>query len=385
MYTKETQVQNEKLRLQLLSLSDPTRWDNTEAQTRASIGKYEEDDRLSRVDTVYLVGHGTSLATAMNAEFLFVRVAGVQARAVAAYEFRTYPDYYMLHPDRTLVIGLSCSGNTESVVRCLEMARNRGALTMCISGSGDIRTAAVSDYRVCAHTEIEKESDMTAYSVSHLYILFGALQAAMLLGRKRGVLDSEQNSYWEQQWTDLKAAMRDLPVLFKTMGDVVQEYEEDDMHNVIALGTGPNYGTAQEGALKICEFAWIFGACEELEDFAHGRFREIDGKIPLFIIAPHANNGRKTLDLLAGCEIAHTHTYIFAEEKLPQFDNFDAQYIPMPHIKEEVLTPFLYVYPLWYFGFHYRCRQQELVGERRFGLLATDINYDAYLKRHENK
>ncbi len=385
MYPTQTQIQNEKLRLQLLSLSDPACWDDTENRTRQTISRYKDDKELARVEMVYLIGHGTSLATAMNAEFLFTRLAGVPARAVAAYEFRTYPEKYLVHADRTLVVGLSCSGNTESVVRGLEQARNLGALTMCISGSGDIKAAAVSDYRVCAHTEVEKEGGMTAYSVSHLFILFGALQAALLLGQKRGFLDADQVNYWEQQWLEVKKAMKELPVLFKTMGDVVSGYEESQLHNLAVLGTGPNYGTAQEGALKICEFAWIFGACEELEDFAHGRFREIDGKIPLFLLAPHANNSRKVLDLLAGCEIANTRTYIFAEEKQPQYDSFDAQFIQMPHIEEEVLTPFLYVYPLWYFGFHYRCRQQELVGERRFGLLATDINYDAYLKRHENK
>ena len=55
----------------------------------------------------------------------------------------------------------------------------------------------------------------------------------------------------------------------------------------------------------------------------------------------------------------------------------------MPRIQEECLTPFVYVFPLWFFGFHYRSRRQALVGERRFGLLATDINYDAYCKRRD--
>ena len=94
--------------------------------------------------------------------------------------------------------------------------------------------------------------------------------------------------------------MSTLPELFEKMEGLAEEYSQKEMHNVVALGTGPNLGTAQEGALKICEFAWVFGACEELEDFAHGRFREADGKIPLLLLAPHENLQEKVLDLSGG-------------------------------------------------------------------------------------
>ena len=91
---------------------------------------YAADERLARVDTVIIIGHGTSLATAMNAEFLFSRAAGAAARAVPAYQFRSYARDYLKRPERTLVVGISCSGNTESVVKGLEAARQAGALAM---------------------------------------------------------------------------------------------------------------------------------------------------------------------------------------------------------------------------------------------------------------
>lgn len=57
--------------------------------------------------------------------------------------------------------------------------------------------------------------------------------------------------------------------------------------------------------------------------------------------------------------------------------------ILMPAVEEECLTPFLYVFPLWFLGYHFRSRQGKLVGERRFGLKATDISYQAYLSRRQ--
>lgn len=372
---------NEKLRLQMLSAADPKTWEHTETIVRESTARYAEDPRLARIDTVCLIGHGTSLATAMNAEFLFTKLAGVSARAVPAYQFRTYPQEYLSRPENTLVVGVSCSGNTASVVKGLEEAKALGAMTLCVSGSGDIKMAPPADFRVTAYTEIESENGMTAYSLSHLFILQGAMEFALLLGEKRGVISPEDRAYWNGQWEDTKAGMQALPALFDAMDEVVTDYREHHFHNLTVLGTGPNLGTAQEGALKICEFAWIFGACEELEDFAHGRFREVDGNIPLFMVAPHRNTIEKVLDLLAGCEVARTKTYLISEEDTPEIHQFNVKLIQMPAVKEECLTPFLYIFPLWFFGFHYRNRQQELVGERRFGLLAADISYDKYCKR----
>lgn len=375
--------QNEKLRRQMLSAAKKEAWHYTETITAESIAPFASDPRLAQVDTIYLIGHGTSLATAMNAEFLFTRIAGTAARAVAAYQFWMYAPDYLSRPEHTLVIGLSCSGNTDSVVRGLEAAKAAGALTMCISGSGQIRAAGVADLRVKAHTEVEREGSMSAYSLSHLFILLGALGAAVVLGMQRGVLGAGDLDYWHRQWEQVKDALAELPRLYAEAKTLVDTYEDKDWHNLVVLGSGPNLGTAQEGALKICEFAWIFGACEELEDFAHGRFREVDGRIPLFLLAPHENSARKVLDLLSGCQIAQTPAVIFTQCRIPEAEAFGPTVIPMPQIQEECLTPFVYVFPLWFFGFHYRSRRQALVGERRFGLLATDINYDAYCKRRE--
>ena len=91
------------------------------------------------------------------------------------------------------------------------------------------------------------------------------------------------------------------------------------------------------------------------------------------------------LDLLAGCEIARTPTVIFTQKALPEVQKLADRVILMPAVEEECLTPFLYVFPLWFLGYHFRSRQGKLVGERRFGLKATDISYQAYLSRRQTK
>ena len=154
----QVQTGNERLKRLMLSLAKPEKWKATEELAAASLRAYAADERLARVDTVIIIGHGTSLATAMNAEFLFSRAAGAAARAVPAYQFRSYARDYLKRPERTLVVGISCSGNTESVVKGLEAARQAGALAMGITGRRptDCRSS-------CRTSTPERSSNRIAY------------------------------------------------------------------------------------------------------------------------------------------------------------------------------------------------------------------------------
>lgn len=170
-----------------------------------------------------------------------------------------------------------------------------------------------------------------------------------------------------------------LPELFDEMEKIATWYKGTGTENMVVLGTGPNMGTMVEGALKICEMAWKFGAGEELEDFAHGRFREMDGKIPLFIITP----GRKDQGEGAGSPGRMQHFRDAPPCSLPAapppaVEKLATHIVRMPEVEDEYLTPFLYVFPLWFFGYHVRKMENGLVGEKRFGLFAKDIDFKAH-------
>jgi glucosamine 6-phosphate synthetase-like amidotransferase/phosphosugar isomerase protein len=144
-------------------------------------------------------------------------------------------------------------------------------------------------------------------------------------------------------------------------------------------------GTMKEGALKISEFCWLFCAGEELEDFAHGRFREVDASIPLFIIAPDGPAIAKTMDILAGCAISKTPTVIFTDAPTAAMKKLAAHIVGMPRVENEYLTPFLYVFPLWFYGWHIMNANGGLVGDKRHGLFAKDINFKLHFDEAGNK
>jgi glucosamine 6-phosphate synthetase-like amidotransferase/phosphosugar isomerase protein len=336
------------------------------------------------VNTVYVIGHGTSYATALNGESFFSHISRLCSRALPAFQFSRYIDDFIIRPEKTLVIGISSGGNTPSVIKGLEEAASRGAVTVCLSGNGDIGCAKVARYRIITDSHREGKK-VKVYTISHIFLLLGAYRLAILLGRRNGNLDRAGAAYWEEQLDQLIAAMKCLPNLLDRMEDISSAVTKLDIQNFAVLGTGPNIGTMTEGALKVSEMSWLFGAGEELEDFAHGRFREVDSKIPLFIISPSGKAPEKTLDVLAGCAVSGTPSIVLTDEVTPALKKLAPWIVEMPKLGDEYLTPFLYIFPFWFFGYHFRKAAGKLAGEVRHNLLAADINFKAHFNESGEK
>lgn len=384
METAEVQVQNERLKEHMLSLRDPAAWEYTLSLTKDSLHSYDADSRLNGIASVILIGHGTSYATALNAEYFLSHFAKVNARAITAYQFRQYSEEYLPAPEKTLVIGISSGGNTVSVVEGLRIAKAAGCLTMCLSHEREHKLASVADFRINADTRIEDRAKVMAYSVSHQFLLAAAFLTALNLGKRRGALSDQTVSYWCERFDQMRSKLSCLPELWDEMKSLATNFRARGYHNLVVLGTGPNFGTMKEGALKICEFSWLFCAGEELEDFAHGRFRELNGSIPLFVISPCEKTYAKTMDILAGCALSQTPAVIFTSKSTPAMDKLSSRVVLMPEL-EEPLTPFLYVFAMWFFGFHIRSMENEIVGEKRFGLYASDIDFPVHFDASGNR
>lgn len=386
MKAEEVNKANQALRNRMLSLSSPGAWEKTQSLTQASVEIALKDKALVKIKTVFLIGHGTSYATAMNGECYLSRIARVYARALPAYHFLHYIRDFLIAPNETLLIGVSCSGNTASVARCLEAAAARGALTLCVSGETTGSCASAARYRIVTDAHIEYTTNVSAYTVSHLFLLLGLYRLAVALGEAGGALSRQQAKGWLDGFEETKKALSALPALFTRMGEVCGGLENAcPVQNIAVLGTGPNRGTVKEGALKISEFCWMFCAEEELEDFAHGRFRELNASTPLFILSPGVETLQKTKDLLAGCDKSRVPAVVYSSGADAAMRKLSAFVVDMPPLPDEYLTPFLYVFPLWFYGYHYRNRRGGLVGEKRYGLLATDVDYASHFDAAGNR
>lgn len=363
--SNEIAEKNLLLKNLMLSLAERSAWDYNNELIEGSLAKLDRSE-LAKYEHIFFVGHGTSYATALCAASWGAHIARLSSRAVVAYEFRQYVEDIILVPEKSLVVGISCGGETESVRLALRCAKEAGAATMIISGEGDIKCADFADFRILTDSHIESRSGTKAASISHTFLMAAAFKLSVLIGSANGSLSDERVAYWNTCFDEMVGSMSCLPELFERMNDVAKAFDEGGYDNFAVLGAGPNFGTAQEAALKTCEFAWKFCACEELEDFQHGRFREVNDNVAILITSPAGRNYAKTLEILNICSKAELGAFVVTDEVTDEMRELAKVVVEMPKLSDEYLTPFLYIFPYWFFGFHLMENEGGKVGESRY-------------------
>src|ERR1043165_4342419 len=74
------------------------------------------------IKRVYFIGHGSSLYNSLVGEYVLEHIAGIPSKAIPAFAFSKYMELELLD-SQTLVIGISTTGETQSVCEAFERAR----------------------------------------------------------------------------------------------------------------------------------------------------------------------------------------------------------------------------------------------------------------------
>ena len=144
---------------------------------------------------------------------------------------------------------------------------------------------------------------------------------------------------------------------------------------VFVLGTGPNLGTAEEASLKIIEMAKMYSECQELEDFFHGRLREVDQHSPMFFIAPQGGASDRILDFLTVTDMIKAPSVVITDNVTPGIQRLATHVVMMPVSLEELATPLLYILPMYIFGYEMALQRGHDPTARRYNLVPQDIRF----------
>jgi len=219
-------------------------------------------------------------------------------------------------------------------------------------------------------------------STSYVEAILGALELAIVFGRANGSLSAEKEAYWREQLalTIEKAAL--IPALKDQMFKLAEMYKDAPAH--YAMGTGPNQGTVEEGALKIIEMGWVTCEAEELEDFLHGRYREVGEDTPMLIVAPKGESFEKMLDALGSSKEINAPTIVFTDDPNPLIKKLAKHVVMMPGGIDEYMTPLLYIIPMWLYGHHIGMARGTDPAGNRYGFIPTDYYYDEHYDAEGN-
>lgn len=346
----------------ILSLGDMDTWQKSINLVEQALSTWKHTGHFSRV---YLVGHGSSLFNGLVGESVLEHIAAIPSKAVPAFAFSKYFETSLLGP-QTLVVGISTTGETESVRDAVERAREAGAATLAVTAHPETPITQYADAVVLSGGEDDQISVKTK---SYVQTLISIYLLALHLADNQ-----QRKSLWLSQIR--LAAHGAQKFLEEGRGQILQLAQQyAGAPKVFVLGTGPNWGTAGEASLKVIEMAKMYSECQELEDFFHGRLREVDQNSPLFFIAPRGRASERVLDFLTVTDMVHAPSIVLTDNVTPAIQRLATHIIKIPAQLEEYATPLLYILPMHLFGYEMALQRGYDPNARRYDIVPQKVKY----------
>jgi glutamine---fructose-6-phosphate transaminase (isomerizing) len=318
------------------------------------------DERIVQSERILIGGSGDSLFAALSVAPAFRRWTGIATEAKTAMELARY-ETALLTP-RDLVISVSNSGSSSRARETVLLAKDRGAVTLGITGSLTGALARQADRVV--HRPVSEVPDLPAYYgrcflnlTEYLAVLYALYAFALALGVKHGRISAAVQAAQLAEIERAIAAQADIAARIEP-GIIALAKELDGIDTIWSIGAGPSRGTAQYSAAKFHEQMPINGIGGDLEEWAHLEYfltLKWGRRSVVMVIAPPGNSLDRAQEMVRGIGDAGGRAIVVnAGSEItfpPAFARVDLGY-PI----EEWLSPLVYHLPAQLLVLHMAAR-----------------------------
>jgi len=301
----------------------------------------------------YLAGCGSSYYAAMIPAFYYQYALGLDGRAIPSSEFVWYAPGKASHS--SMLIALSRSGKTSESVEAIRKAKKAKMSSVAVTSDSTSTMSKECDYNLDTGVRDEQSVVMTK-------TFTGSALCATLLGiefaRLRGT--TAVPMHFEDELARLPADTE--AVIRAVEGQSKKVAESTDATRFIYLGSGANYASCLEGALKLRETSYVASETYHTMEFRHGPFAELEKGIHVFVIVQKGRNIQEQIKILK--EISATGATVVPisndSEVLTYKDS-----IRMPDSIGSELAPILYMIPMQLFAYYYSVKKGRNPDEPR--------------------
>ncbi|HXV85048.1 MAG TPA: glutamine--fructose-6-phosphate transaminase (isomerizing), partial [Gemmatimonadales bacterium] len=300
------------------------------------------DEELLGVDRVVLTACGTSWHAALIGEYMLEEVARIPVEVEYASEFR-YRNPIVDH--RTLVVGISQSGETADTLAAVREAKQRGARTLGIVNVVGSTIAREVDGGIYIHAGPEigvASTKAFACQVAAMALL------TLRLGRPRA-LSVLQGREIVRALTALPDQVADTLARSADVARVAAAYA--DVRNALYLGRGYNFPVALEGALKLKEISYVHAEGYPAAEMKHGPIALIDENMPVVFVAPRDAVYQKILSNVQEVKARRGRVIAVVTQGDEEITALADHTFTIPATLD-MLTPVLSVIPLQLFAYH---------------------------------
>jgi len=306
-----------------------------------------DDEQLLQVNRIVFTACGTSWHSALIGEYMMEELARIPCEVEYASEFR-YRNPIV--DERTLVVGISQSGETADTLAALREAKRRGARTLGLVNVVGSTIAREVDGGIYLHAGPE-------IGVASTKAFTSQIAALALLTLKMGRL----RSLSILQGREVVRGLARLPELVERVlarAPEVEQIAERMMRasNVLYLGRGYHFPVALEGALKLKEISYIHAEGYPAAEMKHGPIALIDDLMPVVFLAPKDAVYQKVVSNVEEVKARGGRVIAVVSEGDSGLAKLADQKIEVPETLD-LLTPVLTVLPLQLLAYYIAVRR----------------------------
>lgn len=234
---------------------------------------------MAELESINLLGCGTSWHAAYIAQFFFEEICKVPVRVHLSSEFRHMP----LFPQKnSLYLALSQSGETADTLEGIRLIKSAGLSTIALTNVSSSTMVREADGFILTKAGREIAVASTKSFSTQLAALYWL---AHRIASEKQIVSSEK---MDQVYKELLIVAEVLENCIENYRiPIVQHYAKEYARykNMIFLGRHISYPFALEAALKLKEIAYIFVACYPAAELKHGPLALVDEEMMTFVFS----------------------------------------------------------------------------------------------------
>jgi glucosamine--fructose-6-phosphate aminotransferase (isomerizing) len=298
-------------------------------------------------DLIYITGSGTSYHAGLAGQYAMAAITGTFMSVIPSSEFK----YWVPRSTgkRSMVFAVSQSGESTDVLGAATAARDNGSTVVAITNTPGSSLTRLAHSTVHTYAGEEKAVTATKTYTSQLATMF---TIALASAERIETSDNAAFSRLKRTITEVPQYVREAISL--TEPQILGLAEKLKLSKFIfMLGSGPNYATTLEGALKLKEAAEVFAEGFATREFIHGPMQLISEGTPIIVFMPHSEAQEESLASIVNFERLGARIIgVTCYEGNEKFEEHFFECIKGRTKIEEIFTPISYIIPIQLLAFH---------------------------------
>ncbi|MBI3307769.1 MAG: glutamine--fructose-6-phosphate transaminase (isomerizing) [Candidatus Melainabacteria bacterium] len=300
-------------------------------------------DFLDNIDRILILACGTAYHAGLVGKHVIENITAKPVEVQLASEFLNTK---ALLTKKSLVIGISQSGETADTIAAVKKALDTGATLLGITNRPDSALADLAkDHLIISHAGLEVSVCATKTFIAQMTVLYlFALYVAESLGKE------------DKKIFLLKQELRMVPQLIDQTITRGERYQEQvlkyaDKPDFVFIGRGINYPIALEAALKLKELSYIHASGYAAGEMKHGPIAVLDPDVPVVSIVVPGDAYDRVFQNSIEAKARQAPMIAVAVDGDKKVESVFNTVLHIPPIIE-ILSPFLTVIPMQFLAYY---------------------------------